>query len=420
MVDQKAIEVDIEASNQSQSLKSQNDPKIYGLVVNDFIKTEKLVRGVLVLLFTLLLLVLISISWNIVSAFSNQILLFLAGYMLALLLGTPVNAMIAMNIPKPLAITLAYLLMLGAISLLLALFLPGLIEQTQQLSNSLTGILNSIQVTVNDFLRGFGAGPLDFQQFTTQLEAFGNDVLRAALNTATGIPGFLLSIFLTLIISASFLASRRYTFEKSPPHTSENSPARTISYLPGRARDWLVFLQDSFERNFGVFLGGQIVVGIIYGIVVGIVMSIGGYSYSSTTAVMCGVLMIIPFFGGPLSLIPPAIAGFGSTAAWMPLWLMLLIIGAIQGLLVNILLPRLIGRGSGLGPLLTLFVLLAGTQVGGIWGVILGVPLVSVGKNVIDKLLKEAETRSEALELQRQQRDRTRSQLELEKTEQRK
>jgi predicted PurR-regulated permease PerM len=418
MLDQKTVEVEVEPSNQSQSLKSQNDPKLYGLVVNDFIKTEKLVRGVLVLLFTLLLLVLLSISWNIVSAFSNQILLFLAGYMLALLLGTPVNAMIAMTIPKPLAITLAYLLMLGAISLLLALFLPGLIEQTQQLSNSLPGILNSIQATVNDFIRGFGGGPVDFQQFTTQLEAFGNDMLRAALNTATGIPGFLLSIFLTLIISASFLASRRYSAEK--PAATDSSPTRTISYLPGRARDWLVFLQHSFERNFGVFLGGQIVVGIIYGIVVGIVMSIGGYNYSSTTAVLCGVLMVIPFFGGPLSLIPPAIAGFGSTAAWMPLWLMLLIIGAIQGLLVNILLPRLIGRGSGLGPLLTLFVLLAGTQVGGIWGVILGVPLVSVGKNVIDKLLKEAETRSDALELQRQQRSRTRATIDLDKVEPRK
>jgi len=59
----------------------------------------------------------------------------------------------------------------------------------------------------------------------------------------------------------------------------------------------------------------------------------------------------------------------------------------VQTLLLNIFLPRVVGKSSGLGPIATLFVLLAGAQVGGLFGTLIAVPLVGTVNAVVGRLM---------------------------------
>jgi predicted PurR-regulated permease PerM len=226
------------------------------------------------------------------------------------------------------------------------------------------------------------------------LQSFGQDLLRGSLGILTGATGFFLQILLTFVIVVIILFSRDYNLKKKasvPGDKQENIWYR----LPIALRRWLVFLQDSCERNFGVFLGGQLIVSIIYAILVSITLPIFGLSYVVTTACLCGILMLIPFFGGPLSLLPPVIVGLG-TKDGGNVWIALLVLLILQGVLLNVVLPRIVGSSSGIGPVLTLFLLLAGAQIGGIWGVILSVPLAGVARNALDYFLSDLKTKTVA------------------------
>jgi predicted PurR-regulated permease PerM len=133
-----------------------------------------------------------------------------------------------------------------------------------------------------------------------------------------------------------------------------------------------------------VFLGSQIAIAVLYGFIVSISMSIAGFPYAVSTGVFCGVLMLIPFFGGPLSLIPPLIVSIGTDSSTLPIWVVIIIIWAFQTVELNVLQPRMVGERSGIGPVTTLLILLAGGQIWGIWGVVLAVPLAGVAKNMLD------------------------------------
>jgi predicted PurR-regulated permease PerM len=141
----------------------------------------------------------------------------------------------------------------------------------------------------------------------------------------------------------------------------------------------------SLERNFGVFLGGQLIVGILYGVVVAFVMSLVSLPYAVTTACVCGALMLIPLFGGPLSLFAPLLVAVSESPGIALIVLPVLFV--VQTVLLNVVLPKIVGQSSGLGPVATLFVLLAGAQVGGVWGVLLGVPIAGVVMNILEYLI---------------------------------
>lgn len=50
----------------------------------------------------------------------------------------------------------------------------------------------------------------------------------------------------------------------------------------------------------------------------------------------------------------------------------------IQGLLVNVLQPKLVQESLGLHPILLFLGLLVGVQVAGLWGALFGVPVLAV------------------------------------------
>lgn len=349
------------------------------------LETSTLLRVLLVLLITICLLWLAVWVWLAISYFAGLLLLFMSAWLIALMLTPLVRYIIKMGLPKGPAIGLSYILVIMVIGLFIALVVPGLISQTQVLIANTGPLTSDLQSWLNATAKNLGIGPLNLSEVGQQFQGFVTDLLKNALAVATGLAGFLLQILLVLIISASLLAGQRYT-EKERDLDRRNDGLRDL--ISPRWRRFGLWVRLSLERNFGVFLGGQLVVGVIYGIVVAIVMLLAGLPYAVTTACICGVMMLIPLFGGPLSLLPPLIVAISSTPEVG--WFVLPVLFVIQTALLNVVLPKIVGQRSGVGPVATLFVLLAGAQIGGVWGVLLGVPLAGVVVSVYDYLLSNS------------------------------
>lgn len=335
--------------------------------------------------------------WQVVAYFSNLLLLFAASWLLALLLNEPVKFLTRQNWPQMVAIGVVYLGVCAVFAGFLTIILPDLITQTQLFISNLGGLVSSVETALNHVFKNFGLRSLDLAQFSSQLQSVGGEVLKNGLNIITGVANFLIQVLLLLIISFSILAGRDYG---DPSYRSGLRKRRKRGQphypslwhkLPRRYRRRTEIVRLNFERNFGTFLGGQLLVAIIHGIVTGVVMWATGYDYALTTGVICGVIMIIPFFGGPLSLLPPLLIAFSKPG---PVILVMLVLFIIQTALLNIVLPKLVGKSSGFGAVATLFLLLAGAQIGGLWGVLLAVPIAGVIKGVGMSMLNETLARN--------------------------
>ncbi len=358
-------------------------------------KTEVLLRVLLLLLIVIAGTWLAAGLWQVVIAFSSLLLLFFASWLVALMLTPLVRRFVAFNWPIPLSIGAVYVLVLAGLIGFGVLVLPGLIAQTQLLSQNLGGITRELEKNLNKTLKTFGINNVDLAQASSQFQSFGNDLLKNALNVVTGIASFLVQLLLLLIISFSILSGREYSGlgNKSSGIRPSLLGPTLWQRFPTRWRRWGDYAKLSFERNFGVFLLGQFTVAAFYGTVTGIVMWISGFDYPITTGCMCGALMILPFFGGPLSLLPPLIVAFNRDDS--PIVIVLIMLFIFQTLLLNVVLPKIVGKSSGVGPVTTLFVLLAGAQIGGVFGVLMAVPITGVMKSLGTAFLNDFLNREE-------------------------
>ena len=94
---------------------------------------------------------------------------------------------------------------------------------------------------------------------------------------------------------------------------------------------------------------------------------------SVTTLIGVAILDLLPFFGTGTVLVPWAIIKFLNGEYGMVIGL--LIIWGVGQLFRQMIQPKIVGDSVGLDPLPTLFLLYIGYRMGGVWGMLLSVPI---------------------------------------------
>ncbi len=137
----------------------------------------------------------------------------------------------------------------------------------------------------------------------------------------------------------------------------------------------------------GRWLQAQVLLSLIMAAIVGIGLWILGVKYFFLAAIVVGVLEIVPFVG-------PVVAGALATlmalsqSATLGVWTLIFFIVA-QQLENHILVPLLIKKLVGLNPVVVIMAILVGAKLGGILGVLLGVPIAAVIDEFLVDLAKK-------------------------------
>jgi predicted PurR-regulated permease PerM len=98
--------------------------------------------------------------------------------------------------------------------------------------------------------------------------------------------------------------------------------------------------------------------------------------YALTLALLAALFELIPFFGPILAAVPAVLFGFTDSLS-----LGLMVIGLyiiIQQLESHVIYPLVVNKIIGVPPIIAIIALLAGGQLGGFLGFILGVPVAVV------------------------------------------
>ncbi|MCC6617746.1 MAG: AI-2E family transporter [Chloroflexi bacterium] len=308
---------------------------------------------------------------NILGGFASIALIVFLAWLLAFVM-SPLVAWIEdrLRAPRGPVVVVTYLLVLVVFGFLLFYTGAALTQQVGEMAERFPETEAAILATLAEWERNLQIGRLQlpltdlFRAALDGLEGLGNELLGQAEAIAAVTIATVGSLVLIIVLSLYMLMDSRRIL------------ARLRAAVPRGLRDEAALFERSTVRAFGGFLRAQLVLAAVQGVLVAVVGTAFGIPYLFLWGTISVLLMLIPFFGPPLALLPPVAGallfggGGGIPAA--------VILVAVQTVLVNWLQPRLMRGALGLHPILVLVGLLVGAQVAGVWGALFGIPVIAV------------------------------------------
>ncbi len=274
-------------------------------------------------------------------------------------------------IPRFLAILIVYLIVLGAISLFVYLIATTAARQTVSFARDIPALLN---LGTNDQSNPFEQTLGNFGITHAQIVAARQQVIAQVDNVAHDAVPILRSFFdvvLDTIIVAVISIYMLIDGSRIANWVRRNAPR------PARA-DAVV---NTLQRVVGGYIRGQFILAVLIGFLVGVGMLLFRLPYAVFLGVLAFILAFIPVLG---TFVSGAICVLvGLTHGW-PIALGVLVyflgVHVVEGDVVG---PRIVGKAVGLHPIVSLFALIAGAELFGIWGALFASPVAGVLQSLI-------------------------------------
>jgi len=297
------------------------------------------------------------IVWTVAARFLNIIILLLAGFLIAFLLGPLMDRLERGGVPRVLAILLVYVLVLGALATGVTLLVGPLTAQLQGLTKTLPLLLSEQagkQTGLDRFFAQHGIH-VTVAGLRGQVVGYVTGAGTTLLNSTLGV---------VLVIAFYFLLDGRAMHN------------RIVAVLPTAGRQRWFFVEAALTSVVGGYIRGQLIVAVTVGSAAGLGCWALGVNYPLVIGVLAFIFELIPLIGPVLGMIPAVVI-----ALFQPLplavWVVVFFI-VLQQVESNLIVPRVSGHAVGLHPLGALLALLAGVEIGGLGGALIGVPVVGV------------------------------------------
>ncbi len=306
---------------------------------------------------------------------------------LALILIFLLNPMVSRlerhRVRRGLGTALIYLVFIGAVALGLSLLVPPLAAQINALvdrgpqiqADTISGI-ESFADRLNIDLSAVGLGTLvDEGQVgdgngaggSSFIEDWGSRLFAGAGRFATGALHTILNFILAPVFAAYLLIDLP-KIKKAGLH-----------YMPPRYREELLPVLERIGNTVGAFFRGQLLVAAIVGVMSCVAFAIIGLPFWLPIGLLAGFFNIIPligpFVGGAAATIVGAIEGGPSLS--IKAAVAMLIVQQIDNHFIS---PKVMGWAVRLHPVAVMIALILGASLGGIWGMLLAVPMMGVAK----------------------------------------
>jgi len=277
------------------------------------------------------------------------------------------------KLPRVISVLTIYVGVILIMATLMYFFIPPLVSDTSQFFNSLPQYIESLTISAGEF----NSIPAVQDLLTTLsgsfkdagfLSSVGSGVSGATfgfLTTASTIFGGVLS-FLLIIVLSFYLA------------VQEDGVANFLKIItPVQHEKYILDLWKRAQRKIGLWMQGQLILGVIIGVLTYLGLSILGIENALLLAVVAALFELIPVFGPILAAVPATAFGFiegGATLGFLVIGLYV-IIQQFESQLIH---PLVVKKIIGIPALIAIVALIIGAQIAGFLGIILSVPLAAV------------------------------------------
>ena len=307
------------------------------------------------------------------SRISNALVVLVISILLAYMI-YPFTQLLRRYMPLVLAITIAYLVVVLVLGGVLYFVADSLIRQTSssvQSLQTLFGPQGSKQLQpITDLLERFGIT----QQ---QINAYRGQVLSQVQGFVSGLIPFLTGLFSNFITFIIIITLSVYFVLDGP---------RLIRWLrsktPRGQRENVNFLLHTLDRSIGGYFHGLLLLAAIGAVCTGIVLTLLHVPYAALLSLLFFLLFFIPMIGGYISGLLTILAAIPQ--GWITVLIVIVFTILLQQVVLGqILAPRVYSQSIGLHPIVALFALLAGSQLFGVLGGFLSVPVAGVLQEIV-------------------------------------
>jgi predicted PurR-regulated permease PerM len=162
---------------------------------------------------------------------------------------------------------------------------------------------------------------------------------------------------------------------------------RFVKYATPKKSDFILHTLHVANVKFSAFIVGQVLEAIILGLLCAIGMLIFRFPYVAVISVLVGFTALIPVVGAYIG----GIAGFLLICTISPIKalffvLYLVVLQQIEG---NVIYPKTVGSSIGLPGIFVFVSVVIGGGIGGIGGMLLGVPLMATVYTLISEKIEK-------------------------------
>jgi len=288
------------------------------------------------------------------------------------------------GLSRGIAIAVIYLAGLGILAGVLVLVVPPTVEQSRQFAEEFPGLFSSARETVEGWLAQYSAQvPMEVKDRVEEaLSDAGSLVGDAAWNVVSQTWSTVSGSF-ALILGLSTAPVLVFYLMKDSRVIRESLYAP----FPPELQAYLKELLNIAERAFGGYIRGQLVLGLVVGAVVTVGLLLLGVPFAFVLGIVAGATELIPVIGPWIGGIAGVLVTLATAPHLVP-WVILLYLG-VQLLENALLVPRIQGDSLNLHPVALILVIVVASNYFGIWGVILGPPLVAMLKDMAVWFVRE-------------------------------
>jgi len=288
---------------------------------------------------------------------------------------------------KSLVITL--LLLLCTIFVMISLVLPNLLDSFNNLNTllsapvqnettdgdvySIEGIekLLGIEIT-NEMLSDANKA---FDSAMTELSSTLTAALQGIISSILAFTSSIVSFFLSFIIAIYMLLDKEDLLRRFKRMSK--------AFLSKEKHQYLTHIAQTTNDVFSSFFVGKIIDSAIIGVLCWGVMFLFKIPNATTFGFIVGLTNMIPYFGPIIGAVPCVIITL-IIAPTKALWVLIIIIVLQQfdGLILG---PKILGDKLGVGAFWIITAVTVGGAIWGVMGMLLGVPIVIIFKNLIEE-----------------------------------
>ena len=288
------------------------------------------------------------------------------------------------KVPRVAGGCLAYVLFGALLVLIGVLIVPVMSNQAVELVDQVPEVIDSASQALSDVASMLNL-PESFQgveSFSVGLrEWFADPANREVILEGIGRVGEIARGVLEVAIVV-LLAPVLAFYILVDAHNLRRAGERLI---PAADRDEVVHLARQIGKAVGGFIRGQLMVALVVGVLSSLALRILDLPFWLIVGLLAGLLNIVPFIGpwvgGALGVSTALIVGDPIRAIWVVVAFL-----AIQQIDNHLVSPLILRVAVHLSPVSIILALLAGGSIGGLFGVLIAVPVTAVLKIVAGHL----------------------------------
>lgn len=278
---------------------------------------------------------------------------------------------------RPLAIVIVYLAGLGVIAGILTVFIPAIIEQAAYLAQMAPTLLVRLEgLLSHDLVELLDRIPPEIQQTVdANLEKAAGAILDA-LQVGVGVT--LRTLFQTVSFIFGMVIVPFWLFWVM----NDEAKVRAGFYglIPEPAREDARCIMQVIDRVLSAYVRGQALLCLVVGGMATIALLVFGIREALLLGTLAGVLEAVPYIGPFLGAVAPVLIALGDSpmrAVWVAI-----AFAAIQQIENIFMAPRIAGHAVRFHPSAVMVIVVIGSELAGIWGLLLSIPFAAIVRDV--------------------------------------